>query len=309
MDFVAIDFETANPNHNSACAIGITPVKNGVVGDTFYSLIRPPELEFTYHNIQVHGITANDVIDSPTLDQLWPVISSHIMGNLVVAHHVSSDISILRQSLQAVGIPIPRINYLCSQMLSESLWPYLKNHHLDTLCDVHSISLEHHHAGSDAHAAAQLILLGGRKKGVTCPRELATSCSVSLGELVSYVEWTTCQKISAKPATNPKPADRDKGQELVLVDEDTSRVRKSRSKSNLPQVCFSGFSESVKETLSLIADEHSFVTVSVVTVNLAILVTGPGGAGPTKLKKAQAQGCQILTEAEFRSLLDSSSTE
>ena len=34
MNFVAIDFETANPKHNSAYAIGITPVKNGIAGDT-----------------------------------------------------------------------------------------------------------------------------------------------------------------------------------------------------------------------------------------------------------------------------------
>ena len=71
MNFVAIDFETANPKHNSACAIGITQVQDGIVQNTFYSLIRPPELEFSHWNTRVHGISESDVVDSPSLKDLW----------------------------------------------------------------------------------------------------------------------------------------------------------------------------------------------------------------------------------------------
>lgn len=40
-DFIAIDFETANTNMNSACSIGIVAMKNGIEADEFYSLIKP----------------------------------------------------------------------------------------------------------------------------------------------------------------------------------------------------------------------------------------------------------------------------
>ena len=40
-DFAAIDFETANGQRSSVCSVGIVIVRNGVVADSFYSLIRP----------------------------------------------------------------------------------------------------------------------------------------------------------------------------------------------------------------------------------------------------------------------------
>jgi len=38
LDFVAIDFESANNERSSACAIGLAFVKDGVVFDTYYCL-------------------------------------------------------------------------------------------------------------------------------------------------------------------------------------------------------------------------------------------------------------------------------
>ena len=188
MNFVAIDFETANQRHNSACAIGITPVKDGIVKDTIYRLIRPPELEFSYWNTRVHGITEEDVVDCPTLAELWPELSPLIEGNLLVAHNASFDMSVLRHSLHAVGLCVPQVSYLCSLTLSRKLWPELASHSLGFLSVVHSIPLDHHNAGSDSFAAAQLLLLGG--KHWTCPRELAKHCGVSVGEVFSNDFWT-----------------------------------------------------------------------------------------------------------------------
>lgn len=40
--FVAIDFETADPKRDSACALGIVVVDKGEIVDREYRLIRPP---------------------------------------------------------------------------------------------------------------------------------------------------------------------------------------------------------------------------------------------------------------------------
>ena len=40
-DFAAIDFETANSEPTSVCSVGVVIVRDGVVADTFYSLIKP----------------------------------------------------------------------------------------------------------------------------------------------------------------------------------------------------------------------------------------------------------------------------
>ena len=198
MDFVVIDFETANERRNSACAVGITKVKNGVVCETVDRLIRPPELRFSHWNSRLHGITLEDVIDCPTIEQLWPELAGYLQDELVVAHNASFDISVLRHSLHAVEIPIPRISYLCSLQLSRMLWPQLTSHSLGFLAEFHKIPLEHHKAGSDSLATAKLVLLGGHENGLNCPRRLAAHCECTIGELYSQDEWTPSSSPSVR---------------------------------------------------------------------------------------------------------------
>ena len=40
--FIAIDYETANPDFASACSLGVSIVEKGKVVETFQSLIKPP---------------------------------------------------------------------------------------------------------------------------------------------------------------------------------------------------------------------------------------------------------------------------
>jgi len=52
MEFVAIDFETASRSSDSACSIGLVTVKDGVIVDEYYQLIRPKNLYFYPDNIK-----------------------------------------------------------------------------------------------------------------------------------------------------------------------------------------------------------------------------------------------------------------
>ncbi len=40
-DFAAIDFETANYERTSVCSVGVVIVRDGMIVDSFYSLIQP----------------------------------------------------------------------------------------------------------------------------------------------------------------------------------------------------------------------------------------------------------------------------
>ena len=73
MNFIAIDFETANPKRYSACSLALTVVKNNQIADQFYSLIKP-DTDFSWRNIQVHGITEKQVQNAPSFPELWPHI-------------------------------------------------------------------------------------------------------------------------------------------------------------------------------------------------------------------------------------------
>jgi len=189
VNFVAIDFETANESRDSACAIGITKVSDGVLCETFYSLICPPELRFSHWNTRVHGITAKDVADSPTIVDLWRNISELVESQLVVAHNASFDMSVLRHALHSGAIRIPRLSYLCTLNLSRQAWPHFVSHSLGFLAETHGLSLEHHHAGSDSRVAAELLLLAAQEFGESCPLALSESLGVSIGEIYSEDDW------------------------------------------------------------------------------------------------------------------------
>ena len=56
MNFVAMDFETANAKRASACSIALAIVRDNQVAHEFYSLINP-EMEFSWRNINAVSYT------------------------------------------------------------------------------------------------------------------------------------------------------------------------------------------------------------------------------------------------------------
>lgn len=62
LDFVAVDFETANTTRASLCSVGAVRVRNGIIVESFSTLVKPAhEHNFSPSNVRVHGITADHV--------------------------------------------------------------------------------------------------------------------------------------------------------------------------------------------------------------------------------------------------------
>ncbi len=92
--FAAIDFETANRDRNSACAVGLVVVSGRRVVERFYHLIRPPtrKFEFTFS----HGIGWQHVREAPTFAQLWPELERRLRAvDFVAAHNAGFDRGVL----------------------------------------------------------------------------------------------------------------------------------------------------------------------------------------------------------------------
>ena len=70
LDFVALDFETANKFKNSACSLAVITVRNGQFTKKAYSLIKPPFMSFVDDCIEIHGIQPKVVLNEKTLDEL-----------------------------------------------------------------------------------------------------------------------------------------------------------------------------------------------------------------------------------------------
>ncbi|MDL2309791.1 3'-5' exoribonuclease, partial [Parabacteroides sp. OttesenSCG-928-B22] len=79
-DFAAIDFETANQQRTSVCSVGIVIVRDGVITEKFYRLIRPEPDYYSYWNMQVHGITPADTENAPVFSDVWKEIEERIEG-------------------------------------------------------------------------------------------------------------------------------------------------------------------------------------------------------------------------------------
>ncbi len=157
--FTAIDFETAISHH--ICSVGIVTFENGEIIDEYHALIQPPNNEYNWHNIQVHGITENDTLNVPNFKEIYPDIKKRIYGRTLVAHNESFDRRVLFKSMSDYNIDYSDLNisekWECTLRIYRAKGYYPAN--LNACCKVHGIELQHHQALSDARACAKLFLI------------------------------------------------------------------------------------------------------------------------------------------------------
>lgn len=158
LDFIAIDFETANSKPSSACSVGLAFVENGIVVNTEYSLLRPEPFAFDMYNTHIHGISESDVENAPTFAEWAAATLPKFENKLLVAHNASFDMSVLRHALDLHGIACPTFDYACTYVIAQEIMPEAKKFSLNELCNELSIDLDHHNAQSDAEACARLLL-------------------------------------------------------------------------------------------------------------------------------------------------------
>jgi len=156
----AIDFETANASSLSACSIGVTVIEEGVLLESWSTLIRPPKEadDFSIHNIMIHGITKEMVEDAPYFPEIYQRLKQSMEGAVLCAHNAEFDMKVLRSLCQYYQIKLPKNPYFCTVRLSRSAVPQLARHRLNTVADYFGIELNHHDAASDARACALIVL-------------------------------------------------------------------------------------------------------------------------------------------------------
>ena len=72
LDYIAIDFETANHYMNSACSVGLVRFIDGQEVDSCYSLIHPAKMYFIPEWTEtIHHITYKDVYNKPYFPEVW----------------------------------------------------------------------------------------------------------------------------------------------------------------------------------------------------------------------------------------------
>ncbi len=159
LNFCAIDFETACPARASACAVGLVRVRNGVIAETFQTLIKPPDgMDIIPFFSSIHGLTMADIEHAPNFKDAWTDIAAFIGSDYLVAHNGVFDRNVLETSLAWYGIDYPIPVFQCTLQCARIRWPDLENHRLDTVSEFLAIELDHHEALSDAMACAQIYV-------------------------------------------------------------------------------------------------------------------------------------------------------
>jgi DNA polymerase-3 subunit epsilon len=154
-NFAAIDFETANQHPTSVCSVGLVVVRNGIVSDSFYSLIQPEPNYYNYWCQRVHGLGHEDTDSAPVFPRVWAQIEPLIQGLPLVAHNKSFDESCLKAVFRCYQMDYPDYEFLCTCQAARRLLKQLPNHQLQTVAAYCGFDLQHHHnALADAEACA-----------------------------------------------------------------------------------------------------------------------------------------------------------
>ncbi len=158
-NFAAIDFETANHHPSSVCSVGVVVIRDGLIHERFYELIRPVPNFYTHWNSRIHGLSASDTAMSDLFPEVWRRVTPLIIGLPLVAHNSPFDEGCLRAAHLHYGIPYPAYNFICTCRASRRAFPHLPNHKLHTVAAHVGFDLQnHHHALADAEACAAIAM-------------------------------------------------------------------------------------------------------------------------------------------------------
>ena len=151
LNFTALDFETATPEHNSVCQIGFVVVNQGIIEKKFSFLVQPPNNEYSYYNIEKHSIEPFMTEHSPTFSEIWEEIGKYFVDQHIVCHNSSFDLLKLEETLKFYGQPIPNYSHSCTyEIFGEVLKDCCQNQNIEFT--------NHHDALADAEACAKLYL-------------------------------------------------------------------------------------------------------------------------------------------------------
>lgn len=158
MRIVALDFETANSNMGSACALGIAIYNDGEITDSFEWFLKPFHRFNYFTNTSIHGISKEDVENEKEFVFYYEKLQEILQDSLIVAHNACFDMCVLNSVCDLYGLDHFKNEFIDTVAISRKVYPELRNHKLDTVSNYLNIALNHHDGMSDAFACLMILL-------------------------------------------------------------------------------------------------------------------------------------------------------
>jgi DNA polymerase-3 subunit epsilon len=174
ISFTAIDFETANSQRGSVCAVGLAKVVSGEILEHASWLIKPPSGidYFEPRNVSIHGIREQDVVTARSWEESLADIFRFTAGGQLVAYNAKFDASVMRAATEATGLDLPHHEFYCALELAQGHLD-LSRHRLNDVTDHLKLpAFQHHDAGADAIACASVVLAIARMRQLQSTAEM-----------------------------------------------------------------------------------------------------------------------------------------
>ncbi len=190
MNFVAIDFETANNIRSSICSVGLAFVEKGKLVGSEHIYVKPEPNHYDPYNTYLHGISDKHTRNKPTFKEHWKELKKHFHNQTLVAHNASFDFSVLRFTLEHSKLQYPDSDYHCTYRLAQASLP-IASHRLNDVSGHFKIKLKHHNAESDAKAAALIALKLCDHFKVSSLEQLSGGLGFKTGKILSATQSYT----------------------------------------------------------------------------------------------------------------------
>lgn len=289
MDFIAIDFETANFKRSSACQIGLAKVVDNHIVETKSFFIKPEPNYYEPFNTRIHGINSSKTDDAPSFKELWArELKEYLCGYKLIAHNAPFEKSVFNALSTIYPIDVPEMIY-DTVRLSRYYCSELFNFRLDTVCEYLGIRLDNHHnAEDDAIACANILL--------------TISCNEGNDDIDALYEKTYSRCASRLNSTSSELFN----EAEVLqyhVDDDCVRGK---------AFCFTGELSFIRrEVAARVIERAGGIFKTSVSRNVDFLVVGDlslFGGNSGKMRKLQelrekGHSIEILTESQFSEMV------
>jgi DNA polymerase-3 subunit epsilon len=286
--FVALDVETANADQSSICQIGAVTFEDGLVLDTWQSLIDPQDY-FDALNVSIHGIDEDTVRGAPRFPDIAGDFAARMAGRIVVSHTAFDRVAMARVH-DKYSLPVFPCTWLDTARVCRRAWPQFSRigYGLGPVAKYCGIAFRHHEAAEDARAAGEILV-----------RAIADT-RVTLEEWLERVEGPitpATEPLHASDARDGNPDGPLFGEVLVFTGA-LSMVRTQAARLAASAGCSVGDGVTRATTLLVVGDTDAR--------HLA------GHERSSKHRKAEkmvrdGHALRILTETDFLALLHASS--
>lgn len=166
LNFVALDVETANADMASICQIGIARYADGQLLEEWSSLINPEDY-FDFINVDIHGITEENIVNSPTFPEVVNILGGFLNNTVCVSHTHFDRVSIC-SALTKYGLQNLDTVWLDSARVARRSWKDCawSGYGLANICRRLGYVFKHHDALEDAKASGQVLLAAIKATGL-----------------------------------------------------------------------------------------------------------------------------------------------